>query len=261
LIRSPLLISSSSSMNVVTNLDVVSVSSQNVLSRTVSPALSIRDTPLLHDEEFYLHDDMAIFHVDHCLFKVHRYFLERESEIFRWMFLCPPLEPIPLPGVKRQEFKALMNYFYNGMHDDFRPSLDEWISILSIASRFDMDRVRQRAIRQIISHRPRIDPINKIVLAEKHDISHWLAPAYASICQRTNPLEEWEAEKLGLNIAIKLARAREALRELYSGSHLPAAHPDSIEVISEDEPEYEPYNILTVNSIVDEVFFPVHRDS
>jgi hypothetical protein len=40
------------------------------------------------------------------------------------MFLCPPRpegaegvtddKPIPLPGVTRYEFKALLDYFYNG---------------------------------------------------------------------------------------------------------------------------------------------------
>ena len=76
------------------------------------------------------------------------------------------------------------------MHDDFCLSLAEWVFILSISSRYDMDKLRQRAIRQIISHRPRIDPVEKIVLAEKHNIPDWLAPAYASLCQRANPLEE-----------------------------------------------------------------------
>jgi len=240
---------------------------QTVSPRSVSPALSDPESSPSHDPEYYLHDDMAIFLVDHRLYKVHRHFLERESEIFRWMFLCPPRpegaegraddKPIPLPGVMRHEFKALMDYFYNGMHDDFKFSLDEWISILSISSRYDMDTIRQRAIRQIISHRPRIDPVVKIALAEKHNIPDWLASAYASLCQRANPLEEWEAERLGMRVAVKLARAREAVREFSSRPPSPRENVWPEPTPAEPTfPDYEPYDASHVMRIVNEVFWP-----
>jgi hypothetical protein len=152
------------------------------------------------------------------------------------------------------------------MHDDFCLSLAEWIFILSISSRYDMDKLRQRAIRQIISHRPRIDHVEKIVLAEKHNIPDWLAPAYASLCQRANPLEEWEAERLGMGVTVKLARAREAVRELCLTSPTPAPEtppPHDIHWFPEtaEEPplgiaDYKPYDTHHVNRIVNEVFWP-----
>ena len=56
------------------------------------------------------------------LFKVHKHFLERESSVFKTMFSCPPDsagpegatedKPIVLPGVKADEFEALLDYFY-----------------------------------------------------------------------------------------------------------------------------------------------------
>lgn len=136
------------------------------------------------------------------------------------------------------------------MHDDFELSLNEWIAILSISSRYDMGRIRQRAIRQIISHHPHIDPVEKIVLAEKHDITAWLPSAYASLCQRVNPLEEWEAEKLGLRITVKLARAREAVREFESQNF-----GISIEAPG-DTDEERLYISSKVSRVVSEVFFP-----
>jgi len=237
-----------------------------VSSRAASPAPSDPGSPPSHHPEYYFHDDMAIFLVDHRLFKVHRHFLERESEIFRWMFLCPPRpegaeggtddNPIPLPGVTRYEFMTLLDFFYKGMHDDFRLSLGKWICILSVSSRYDMDKIRQRAIRQINSHRPRIDPIDKIVLAEKHHIPDWLAPAYASLCQRPNPLEEWEAGQLGIGITVKLARAREAVREL-PHSRPPSVSWGPVPVEVEPEPtDYETYDARDVSRVVQEVFWP-----
>jgi hypothetical protein len=148
------------------------------------------------------------------------------------------------------------------MHDDFKLSLRDWIFILSVSSRYDMDKIRQRAIQEIISYRyPRIDPIEKIVLAEKHNIPDWLAPAYASLCQRANPLEEWEAERLGVGVTVKLARAREAVRE--GRPSAPSSPPPESDwpTISPAMPahvveDYEPYNARYVKRVVNEVFWP-----
>lgn len=53
---------------------------------------------------------------------MHKYFLERESSVFKTTFSCPPEsvgpegatedKPIALPGVKADEFAALLDYFY-----------------------------------------------------------------------------------------------------------------------------------------------------
>src|SRR5882762_2875371 len=160
------------------------------------------------------------------------------------MFLCPPRQegveggtdatPIPLPGVTRHEFETLLNYLYKGydmlsntllvrsdvsgfdisMHNDIRFSHRRWIALLSIASRYDMDKIRERAIKQISRAQPSVDPVDKIILAEKHDISTWLVPAYIALCHRETTLEESEAMKLGLSVTVKLNRAREAVRAL-----------------------------------------------
>jgi hypothetical protein len=104
------------------------------------------------------------------------------------------------------------------MHDDFRLSFGESIAILSVSSRYDIEKIR--VIPEIMSHCPRIDLVEKIVLAEKYNIPDWPAPAYAALCQPAYPLQEWEAKRLGIRVAVKLARAREAVREVSSRSPL-----------------------------------------
>lgn len=62
--------------------------------------------------------------VEDCYFKVHTYFLQRDSEVFRTMFACPPgdAEPegrtketaIVLPGVTKFEMASLLRFFYHG---------------------------------------------------------------------------------------------------------------------------------------------------
>jgi hypothetical protein len=99
------------------------------------------------------------------------------------------------------------------MHEDYDPTLDEWVALLSISTRFGMEKIRQRAIYQIDDEEFEVDPIEKILLANSYDIEGWHAPAYAALCQRAKPLEVWEAEKLGLITAVKLAQVREEIRE------------------------------------------------
>lgn len=144
------------------------------------------------------------------------------------------------------------------MHDHLKLSLEEWIAVLSISSRYDMENVRRKAIAQINSHRPRVDPVEKILLAEKHDIPFWRSSAYASLCQRESPLEEWEAEKLGLKVTVQLARAREAVRKLPKltksdgwGDWGSWGYP-----LDHDVADYEPYASLEVSRIVHTIFFP-----
>lgn len=101
-----------------------------ITSRSPSPVF------LDQDAEFFIEDDMAIFcvsdviwlncarlvnlalcsirlKIQNCLFKVHRFFLDRESSIFP-KGTGSKAQPIELPGVTRLEFKSLLNFFYNG---------------------------------------------------------------------------------------------------------------------------------------------------
>ncbi|KAJ6588112.1 hypothetical protein B0H19DRAFT_922518, partial [Mycena capillaripes] len=221
------------------------------------------------------------------LFKIHRHFLRKESEVFNWMFACPPgaNDPdggsdecaIPLPGVTPAEFEALLDFFYDEKFQRYQASMREWIDLLAISTRFDFQRIRESAIDAIEHSRWRhergvsnvIDPIEQIVLAEKHDISHWLRIAYVAICERGQPLQEWEAEKIGYRKTALLARARETVRDPHH--HIPSPPPSPCrspralyDILGEDGPSTPPngfyHNRYRVEAIVSEVFFPVEKD-
>ncbi|KAJ6625177.1 hypothetical protein B0H10DRAFT_1942763 [Mycena sp. CBHHK59/15] len=244
-----------------------------------------------HNAKYYIDDPMSIFLVENQLFKIHRHFLVKESDVFRWMFLCPPgssdpdgasdVRAIPLPGVTAAELEALLDFFYTECVTITRrwefqrneAQMQAWIDLLSIATRFDFQRLRECAI-GAIEHNlwpgtPRrfesIDPIKQIVLAEKHDIPHWLPIAYAALCQRPNPLEEWEAEQIGYRKTTLLARAREAVRD--PDNHLIDSRFASLQARTVSPPMpgtpmlsahtlYTPYRRERVAAIVNEVFFP-----
>ena len=57
--------------------------------------------------------------VEDCLYRVHRYHLERDSEYFRRLFLSRSVDDgrsdetaIPLPGVLQHEFDCLLHFLY-----------------------------------------------------------------------------------------------------------------------------------------------------
>lgn len=90
-------------------------------------------------------------------------------------------------------------------------TLEDWIALLSISTRFVFDKIRDMAITELSS--TMLDPIKKITLATKYNIPQWLSSAYVDLCKRPEPLNDEEAETLGLRNVVRVARAREAVRD------------------------------------------------
>lgn len=97
------------------------------------------------------------------------------------------------------------------MHDEHTFTLESWVSLLSFSTRFICDKIRARSIRELEAIQSRVDPIERIVLAVRHNIPQWLSGGYQELCQRQDSLSEEEGERLGLSTVIKLMRAREIL--------------------------------------------------
>ena len=97
------------------------------------------------------------------------------------------------------------------MHDEYDFSLESWVSLLSFSTRFICDKIRARSIRELEAIQSRMNPIDRIVLAVRHNVPQWLSGAYRELCQRQDSLSEEEGDRLGLSTVIKLMRAREIL--------------------------------------------------
>jgi len=173
------------------------------------------------------------------MYKIHRYFLTRESEFFNDLFSLPQPEdsatvegsddnPIKLPETPRAEIENLLQFFYFGykmchlevchglimdlnfrMHDDYVALLTDWIAILSISTRLIFEKVRERAIKEITAQLDQIEPFELIKLAIKFDVKQWLKPAYRRIVTRTNLITHAEAAKVPFPMAVMLMRLRE----------------------------------------------------
>ena len=107
------------------------------------------------------------------------------------------------------------------MHDEHTFTLESWVSLLSFSTRFICDKIRARSIRELEAIQSRVDPIERIVLAVRHNVPQWLSGAYQELCQRHDSLSEEEGERLGLPTVIKLMKAREIL---LSGSNMHDPH-------------------------------------
>ena len=69
--------------------------------------------------------------------------------------------------------------------------------------------IRARAIKALESLTLSMDPIDKIVIARKFDVSTWLVPSLDALVQREKPLDLSEGNRLGLEWALKVAEVRE----------------------------------------------------
>ena len=97
------------------------------------------------------------------------------------------------------------------MYDDYKPSTAEWMDLLSIANAYGLKRVYRRAVAEIEDIDVTDDPVTRVLVAKKFNIKKWLAPAYAALCTRTDPIKAAEAEELGIYTFVTLVTARESL--------------------------------------------------
>ena len=213
--------------------------------------------------------------------------MDRESQAFP-KGTSSDNDPIELQDVTQTEFESLLDFLYDGcvlhltdffecykfvfrMHNETTPSLAAWTSLLSISTRFEMNRIRTRAIAEIISFRPNIDPVDQVVLAVQHNIPEWLPLGYAALCQREDPLELEEAERLGMKTTVLLAKARESVRKIGSvpQNNIPMTpeldigpgwpgynRPPSPIRVQPLTPDSAPFDASLVDRVLTEIFWP-----
>jgi len=123
------------------------------------------------------------------------------------------------------------------MHVDFSLPRTSWIALLSIAHRYDITNVRERAIREIFNtalQEPKDDPqrVQELVLVvEKYDVSpRNLVPWLVALVKRPEPLTENEVALFSALIMSRLARARETVAWKCGNSKYPFSRPGNKEI-------------------------------
>ncbi|SRR6266404_5918522 len=95
------------------------------------------------------------------------------------------------------------------MHTDYKPTVVDWIAMLSISTRLIFPKVRERAIAELTTRMEEVDPFGLIESAVKYDVEKWLNLTYRRIVTRPSLITHAEAEKVPLPIAVMLMRSRE----------------------------------------------------
>ena len=89
---------------------------------------------------------------------------------------------------------------------------DEWMSIFDQADRWQMDYLRERALNQLRT--TYISPIPKIVFWTRYHLPQAdIIPSLIDLILRPDSLSLSEAYELGLEMLVKLARARDMARD------------------------------------------------
>jgi len=102
------------------------------------------------------------------------------------------------------------------------------LNLFSIANRYECTQVRQYAIRSIEKLRSEAGSgsgfdqvwtaVDRIVIADKFNVSEWLVPAYEELCQRASYLSLDEAERIGPRRTAIIASVREQIRYRWAGA-------------------------------------------
>ncbi|KAJ7721484.1 hypothetical protein B0H16DRAFT_1335241, partial [Mycena metata] len=159
--------------------------------------------------------------VENTLYRVHRYFFERDSAVFASMFTLPSAaglrpegevveNPIVLEGVNAVDFDRFLSILYpsNFTARDIA-SPEEWTSVLSLATRWDFTSLRDLAMQHLFAT---TSAVERIALGRRYDILEWLVPAYTEVCERKDPLTIAEGRLLGVDDAICIGQVRHMIR-------------------------------------------------
>ncbi|KDQ59005.1 hypothetical protein JAAARDRAFT_98282, partial [Jaapia argillacea MUCL 33604] len=145
------------------------------------------------------------------LFRVHSFFFQRDSEFFRTLLAnhgpASERNPVYLGGISIADFERFLGVLYPSHFSEHTAStVEEWTSILALATEWSFQTIRTLAIRELF---PLASPVDKIVVGNRYGIPAWLKDAYVAVCARASALTDEEGEGLGLKEVIKISQMRQ----------------------------------------------------
>jgi len=172
-------------------------------------------------DETYYFPDLVTFLVGDRLFRVPKYMLVESSPAFETMFSLPQASddrvegrsdenPVRLEGIDPQPFKNLLRLLYPLKSlSQATFTTDEWLSILGLAKKWDMDGVIDLAVKNLADSERLKQPAMKVQLGRNYNHSPWVVEGLMILCEQRESLSVSEAQVLGLNDAVRLAMVRE----------------------------------------------------
>ncbi|KAG5645404.1 hypothetical protein DXG03_006228 [Asterophora parasitica] len=173
------------------------------------------------DVHFLVHA-FVIRTVGNQLFRVHRFFFERESAVFLKQIDAPTAPGRPRQGeddsvalvldVAPLNFEKFLGVFYNPRYSLYDWSSDDWTCILELAVKWEFPEVKNLAVRELEKQED-MSVITRIALYQKFQVDHaLLVPLYGTLCSRPDALDDDESRLIGRKTTVLVFRARERLR-------------------------------------------------
>ncbi|KAH9042763.1 hypothetical protein EDB85DRAFT_2271580 [Lactarius pseudohatsudake] len=172
--------------------------------------------PVMRHGVYFLFEGDIIIRVEDSIFRVHRYFLTRESTHFRSLFSSsyrdPPgtteANPVVLEDATSEAFADFLWVFYNPEYSIYIATPEKWQRILALAQKWKFIQVEKLCEREL--EKLTIPPVDKIKIYQDFGLNpELLYDSYAELITRREPLELDEGEKLELITSLKISRARE----------------------------------------------------
>ena len=122
--------------------------------------------------------------------------------------------PTPTDGCRLFDIANLI--FRTTQYETFTASWghQEWLSILRLASLWEMTEVRTQAIRRLDKLDSFPSPIAKLFCGKEFKYDPWVRAGIQTLVSRTEPLSEEEGNELGMKDTIRCAAAREMIRRV-----------------------------------------------
>ncbi|KAH8996800.1 hypothetical protein EDB92DRAFT_2035912 [Lactarius akahatsu] len=165
---------------------------------------------------YFLHDGNIIIRVEDSVFRIHRYFLTRESQHFRSLFNVPyrdppgtsEANPVVLDDVTSEAFADFLWIFYNDKYSIYTATPEKWQRILALAQKWKFGQVEELCVREL--EKLTIPAVEKIKIYQDFSLNpELLYDSYVELITRPEPLELEEGMRLEPLTSLKIARARE----------------------------------------------------
>jgi len=219
---------------------VRNTSTQSLQGETDGPSRS--EVEYSKDGHFYC-SPLVIIRVEDCLFRIPQELLENHSEVFRTMFTLPAggdgeeseegrleSKPLYLEGVKKDDFQHLLSVLSALNYEEISSgkirgktnlllsrfplyhdlSTQNWVSVLRLATMWNMDKVRAQAMRTLEADTSFV-MMSRLTLAYELDITStsWLLPIYRCLVEKEVSISESDEPWLSQDFLKKIAQIRE----------------------------------------------------
>ncbi|VDC02837.1 unnamed protein product [Peniophora sp. CBMAI 1063] len=116
----------------------------------------------------------------------------------------------PIFGVTAQEFDAFLSVIIREQEEDDRyNNKGKWLSVLKVATLFDILFIRTIALRHLDSPAVALTPLERLQIGRTHDVSDWADNALRALIQRAESLREDEVTSMRAKDVVFVTSSRE----------------------------------------------------